>query len=85
MVALARKYENVYIDTSAYTTRRYPPELVAYLRADGRGKVMFGTTHPMISPERALADLDALELDDEARALFLGATAERVFGLAGSA
>ena len=29
MVALARKYPNVYIDTSAYTARRYPPELVA--------------------------------------------------------
>ena len=30
-----RKHENVYIDTSAYTARRYPPELVA-LPADAR-------------------------------------------------
>jgi predicted TIM-barrel fold metal-dependent hydrolase len=81
MVALARKYEHVYIDTSAYTARRYPPELVRYLRADGRRKVLFGSNWPMIAPEKALADLDALELDDEAAALFLGATAERVFGL----
>ena len=35
MVAVARKHENVYIDTSAYTARRYPPELVAYLRTRG--------------------------------------------------
>ena len=28
MIALARKYPNVYIDTSAYTTRRYPQPLV---------------------------------------------------------
>ena len=27
MVAVARKHEHVYIDTSAYTARRYPPEL----------------------------------------------------------
>jgi hypothetical protein len=81
MVALARKYEHVYIDTSAYTARRYPLELVRYLRADGRRKVLFGSNWPMIAPEKALADLDALELDDEAAALFLGATAERVFGL----
>ena len=28
MVALATKYLNVYIDTTAYTARRYPAELV---------------------------------------------------------
>ena len=33
MVAVARKHENVYIDTSAYTAKRYPPELVRYMRA----------------------------------------------------
>jgi predicted TIM-barrel fold metal-dependent hydrolase len=81
MVALARKYPNVYIDTSAYTTRRYPPELVRYLRADGRKKVMFGSNFPMIAPEKALADLDGLELDDEARRLFLDGNARRVFDL----
>jgi uncharacterized protein len=81
MVALARKYPNVYIDTSAYTTKRYPPELVAYLRADGRRKVMFGTNYPMITPEKALEELDRLELDDEARELFLEGNARRVFEL----
>ena len=84
MVAVARKHENVYIDTSAYTTRRYPPELVRYLQRDGRSKVMFGSNHPMIAPAKALEHLDALELDDEARALFLGGNAQRVFGLAGA-
>jgi predicted TIM-barrel fold metal-dependent hydrolase len=29
MIAVARKHENVYIDTSAYTAARYPQELVA--------------------------------------------------------
>src|SRR3954451_18353477 len=81
MVALARKYENVFIDTSAYTARRYPPELVSYLRADGRRKVLFGSNFPMIAPAKALEHLDALELDDEARELFLEGNARRVFGL----
>jgi uncharacterized protein len=81
MVALARKYEHVYIDTSAYTARRYPPELVRYLRADGRKKVLFGSNWPMIAPEKALADLGTLELDDEATELFLGGLARRVFAL----
>ena len=81
MVSLARKYEHVYIDTSAYTTRRYPPELVRYLRADGRAKVLFGSNYPMIQPARALEGLDALSLDDEARARFLHGNASAVFGL----
>jgi predicted TIM-barrel fold metal-dependent hydrolase len=81
MVALARKYENVYIDTSAYTARRYPPELVAYLRADGRRKVLFGSNFPMIAPAKALEHLGALGLDDEAKELFLDGNARRVFGL----
>ena len=50
MVALARKYPNVYIDTSAYTARRYPPELVALPAAPtARRKVLFGTNFPMIA------------------------------------
>ena len=81
MVALARKYPNVYIDTSAYTARRYPPELVRYLRADGRRKVLFGSNFPMITAEKALEHLDALELDDEARELFLEGNARSVFSL----
>ncbi len=83
MVALARKYENVHIDTSAYTARRYPPELVAYLRTDGRRKVLFGSNFPMIAPGKALDELDSLGLDDEARELFLTGNARRVFGLGG--
>ncbi|AWK10828.1 amidohydrolase [Streptomyces spongiicola] len=81
MIAVADKHENVYIDTSAYTARRYPAELVDYLRGRGRRKVLFGTNYPMITPARALEHLDRLELDEEARGLFLSGNARRVFGL----
>ena len=73
MVAVARKHENVYIDTSAYSARRYPPELVRYLSSgSGRTKVLFGTNHPMLSHRQALDGLDGLGLDEETRAAFLG-------------
>ena len=82
MVAVARKHERVVIDTSAYTARRYPPELVRYLRSgSGRHKVLFGSNHPMIAPARALEGLDELGLDDETRELFLAGNARRVFSL----
>ncbi|MER5384836.1 amidohydrolase family protein [Streptomyces sp. NPDC002688] len=81
MIAVADKHANVYIDTSAYTARRYPPELVAYLRGRGRRKVLFGSNYPMIEPSRALEHLDELGLDEEATALFLAGNARRVFRL----
>jgi uncharacterized protein len=82
MVAVARKHENVYIDTSAYTAKRYPPELVRYMQSrGGRRKVMFGSNYPMIAPNVALEELDSLGLDDETRELFLEGNARRVFGL----
>ncbi|WP_369174403.1 amidohydrolase family protein [Streptomyces sp. R28] len=81
MIAVADKHENVYIDTSAYTVRRYPPELVEYLRGRGRHKVLFGSNYPMITPSRALEHLDVLNLDEETRELFLYGNARRVFAL----
>jgi len=85
MVSLARKYENVYIDTSAYTSRRLPRELVSYMGSrGGRRKVLFGTNYPMIMPERALEHLNTLGLDLEARELYLAGNAQRVFDLPGA-
>jgi hypothetical protein len=82
MIAVATKHPNVYIDTSAYTARRYPAELVAYLKAHGRGKVMFGSNWPMIAPRKALEGLEALGLDEPTREAFLSGNASRVYGLA---
>lgn len=81
MISLATKYPNVHIDTSAYKPSRYPRELVDYLRAHGRKKVLFGSNHPMLSPAECLGEVDGLGLDDDARARFLGGNAARVFGL----
>jgi predicted TIM-barrel fold metal-dependent hydrolase len=82
MIAVCRKHENVYIDTSAYTVKRFPPELVAYMKSSGgRRKVLFGTNFPMIFPAQALEGLDELGLDDEARELFLAGNARRLLRL----
>ena len=82
MVAVARKHENVYIDTSAYTPRRYPPELLAYMAGrGGRRKVMFGTNYPMIPFASAAGEIDGLGLEAEVRDLFVAGNARRVFSL----
>lgn len=80
-VAVATKHPNVFIDTSAYTIRRYPREIVAYLKAHGRRKVLFGSNWPMIAPAKALEGLEDLGLDAETKELFLAGNARRVYRL----
>ena len=83
VISLAHKFPNFYVDTSAYALHRLPPDLVSFMKNEGRSRVMFGTNWPMLSPKRCLKALDRLELPDEAREMFLGGNAQRVFGLVG--
>jgi predicted TIM-barrel fold metal-dependent hydrolase len=81
MIALATKYENVYIDTSAYKPKRYPAELVTFLRGAGKKKVLFGSNFPMIFPGECLSQVDELGLGLAERRAFLSENARRVFRL----
>lgn len=81
VATLARKFPNFHVDTSAYVLHRLPPAFVAWLRTEGRHRVMFGTNFPMLTPAQCLKGLDALDLDAETRALFLAGNARRVFRL----
>jgi uncharacterized protein len=55
-ISMAVHKSNVYIDLSGWSPKYFPPELVK--AADGmlRGKVLFGTDYPLITPERWLDD-----------------------------
>jgi predicted TIM-barrel fold metal-dependent hydrolase len=81
MIAIATKFPNVYIDTSAYKSKRYPPELVSYLKTNGRNKVMFGSNYPMITPKDCLEGIDSLEIPSDVLDSFLSGTARSVFRL----
>ena len=81
LVSLTVKFPNFYIDTSAYALHRLPPEFVAYMKGPGRGRVMFGTNWPMLSPAQCLKGLDALDLAEDDRRAFLSETAKKVFSL----
>ena len=81
MIAVATKHTNVFIDTSAYTARRFPSELVEFMRSNGKRKVLFGSNYPMITPSKCLEDLADLQLGAETQELFLYRNAERIFSL----
>jgi hypothetical protein len=81
IISLATKFPNLYIDTSAYKAKRYPPDFVEWMRGRGSRKVMFGSNFPMITPGACLESLDSLALGDDAKRAFLSENAARVFKL----
>jgi predicted TIM-barrel fold metal-dependent hydrolase len=85
MISLAWKHRNVFIDTSAYRPRYYPPQLLTFMSSYGQDKVMFGTNFPMLSFEDCVRDARALKLPQDILTKFLRSNAETVFGLTAGA
>ncbi len=81
MIGVAWKHENVYIDTSAYLPRYYPPQLLHYMKTYGKDKVLFGTNFPQLSLEKCVAQVRELKLPEDIQAKFFGENARRVFKL----
>ncbi|UCG71448.1 MAG: amidohydrolase [Chromatiales bacterium] len=81
MISMCWKHENVYTAGDAYAPKHWPAAFVHYANTFGREKVMFGTDWPVIDPERAVREIDALEFRDESRQLLMRDNALRVFKL----
>lgn len=81
MIALAWKHANVFIDTSAYLPRYYPPQLLHYLKTYGQDKVLFGTNFPQLSLEKCAQQALELNLPETVQAKFLAGNAKRIFKL----
>ena len=81
MISVAWKHEHVYIGSDAYAPRHWPESFVHFINTWGKDKVLFGTDWPVIDPERAIAEIDALELRPESKQKFLRDTALRLFRL----
>ncbi|WP_353252773.1 amidohydrolase family protein [Salinisphaera sp. PC39] len=81
MIAMAWKHENVFIGGDAYAPKYWPPQFVHYLNSYGQDKCLFGTDWPVIDPERAVAEIEAMDLRPEARAKLMRDNARRVFRL----
>ena len=81
MIGLAWKHENVYIDTSAYLPRHYPPQLIHYLKTYGQDKVLFGTNFPQLPLAKCVEQVKEIGLPEDIEVKFFGGNATRVFKL----
>jgi predicted TIM-barrel fold metal-dependent hydrolase len=80
-IAVAQHKANVYIDLSGWSPKYFPPQLVRAANTQLRTKVLFGSDFPMITPDRWLADFEALEIRDEVKPLIMKENAIRALGL----
>ncbi|HEY8519105.1 MAG TPA: amidohydrolase family protein [Gammaproteobacteria bacterium] len=71
----------VYIDLSGWSPKYFPRELVHYANTQLKHKVLFGTDFPLITPDRWLADFEAIDVRPEVRPLILKENAARLLKL----
>jgi predicted TIM-barrel fold metal-dependent hydrolase len=81
LVAMALHKTNVYIDISGWSPKRIPAELVRELRGRLSGQFLWGSDFPFLTPERCLAELEALDLPEPVLAAVLHQNAARILGL----
>ena len=80
-ISIATHKANVFIDLSGWSPKYFPPQLVRAMNGLLRDKVLFGSDYPVITPDRWLADFQALEVKPEVRPRILKDNAARLLGL----
>ncbi len=81
MISMCWKHANVYVGGDAYAPKHWPQEFIHYANTYGKHKVLFGTDWPVISPERAVAEIEELGFRDESKQLLMRDNALRIFNL----
>ncbi|KPJ79415.1 MAG: hypothetical protein AMJ58_12100 [Gammaproteobacteria bacterium SG8_30] len=78
-ISMAWKHENVYLAGDAYAPKHWPKAFAHYANTYGSHKVLFGTDWPVIDPERAVAEIDALGMRPESNRRMMRDNALAVF------
>lgn len=82
VIALATKFPNFYIDTSAHSPSAFPAALVKFMNTErGASKVMFGSDYPALSLKRLVDSAMKLPVSAPVLRAFLGGNARTVYGL----
>jgi predicted TIM-barrel fold metal-dependent hydrolase len=78
-IRLMLKYRNLRLMTSAWSPKRLPASLLHYMATRGKDRILFASDYPVLSFERCLGEIAALDLDDEVRQAWLYDNANAFF------
>ena len=80
-IRLMLKYRNLYLMTSAFAPRYFPPELLRFMNTRGQHKILFASDHPVLSMQRCMDEANDLDLRDGVLQAFFHDNAARVLNL----
>ena len=81
MISVAKKHPNVYIGSDAYAPKYWTSEFIHFINSWGRDKVIFGTDSPVIDMERAVQEIEELNLRPDSKRKFMSENVIRVYNL----
>lgn len=80
-LSVALHKPQVFIDLSGWAPRRFPPQLIAYMRSALKRQVLFGSDYPLITPDGWIEGFHGLALDESVERLILVENAAGLLGL----
>ncbi len=78
-IRLMLKYQRLYLMTSAYLPKYFPPELVHFMNTRGKHKIIYASDHPVLTMERCIESARTLDLREGVLERFLYDNAEALF------
>ncbi len=78
-IRLMIKYRNLHLMTSAWSPKRFPAELLHFMRTRGADKIIFASDHPALPMQRCVDEARALDLPEDILAKYLYTNADRFF------
>jgi predicted TIM-barrel fold metal-dependent hydrolase len=80
-LSVALHKPQVHIDLSGWTPKRFPPQLVSYMKGPLKSQMLFGSDYPLITPDRWIDDFGTLEVDEDVARMILRDNALVLLGL----
>lgn len=78
-IRLMLKYKRLFLMTSAFLPKYFPPELIHFMNTRGQDRILYASDHPVLSMERCLTAARALDLREGVLEDFLRGNAQRLF------
>jgi predicted TIM-barrel fold metal-dependent hydrolase len=78
-IAAARAHANVVLGTATHPPRRWPAELLDFVRSDGAEKTLFGSGYPLTGHLFVQSQFDALDISAAAKEALRHGNARRIF------
>jgi predicted TIM-barrel fold metal-dependent hydrolase len=80
-LSVALHKPQVHIDLSGWTPKRFPPQLVSYMKGPLKHQMLFGSDYPLMTPNRWIDDFRALDVDEKVERMILKDNAAALLGL----